>query len=116
MRNLYVQSASFTIISALFIVFVFGLARQSRISFRYAIGWIVLFAPGLLSIVLLPLINPISTVLAVSPGAFFAVGFMTILIGICIQLSISISGLQEQIRCLSEEIAQLRFQADKGKN
>jgi high-affinity nickel permease len=54
--------------------------------------------------------------LAVSPGAFFAVGFMTVLIGICIQLSISISGMQEQIRCLSEEIAQLRFQADEGKN
>jgi hypothetical protein len=52
--------------------------------------------------------------LAITPAALLAVSFMTVLVAICIQLSISISGLQEQIRTLSEEAAQLRHASDAG--
>jgi hypothetical protein len=102
------QIAGFTTVSALFVVFVYVLARRSRLSFRYALGWLLLFIPGLLAVVLLPLANPISKALAITPAALLAVGFMTVLVTICIQLSISISGLQEQVRKLCEEVAQLR--------
>ena len=102
-----IQITGSTVVSALFVVFVYLLARRSRLSFRYALGWLLLFVPGFLSVVLLPLTEPISKALAITPAALLAVGFMTVLVAICIQLSISISGLQEQVRSLSEEIAQL---------
>jgi hypothetical protein len=107
-----IQIAGFTLVSALFITFVYLLARRSRLSFRYALGWLLLFVPGLLAVVLLPLTNPISKALAITPAALLAVSFMVVLVAICIQLSISISGLQEQVRNLSEEIAQLRHNAE----
>ena len=109
MRTSSIQIAGFTIVSALFIIFVYVLARRSRLSFRYALGWILLFVPGILAVIFLPLTNPISKALAITPAALLAVSFMTVLIAICIQLSISISGLQEQVRNLSEEVAQLRL-------
>ena len=107
-----IQIAGFTVVSALFVVFVYLLARRSRLSFRYALGWLLLFVPGFLSIVLLPLTEPVSKALAITPAALLAVSFMTVLVAICVQLSISISGLQEQVRSLSEEVAQLRLASD----
>ena len=107
-----IQIAGFTLVSALFVVFVYLLARRSRLSFRYALGWLLLFVPGFLSVVLLPLTEPVSKALAITPAALLAVSFMTVLVAICIQLSISISGLQEQVRSLSEEVAQLRLASD----
>jgi len=102
----------FTLVSALFVGFVYSLARRSRLSFRYALGWLLLFVPGFLSVALLPLTEPVSKALAITPAALLAVSFMTVLVAICIQLSISISGLQEQVRSLSEEVAQLRLASD----
>ena len=110
-----IQIAGFTLVSALFIAFVYLLARRSRLSFRYALGWLLLFVPGLLAVVLLPLTNPISKALAITPAALLAVTFMTVLVAICIQLSISISGLQEQVRNLSEETAQLRHDVESAR-
>lgn len=107
-----IQIAGFTIVSALFVAFVYLLARRSRLSFRYALGWLLLFVPGLLAVVLLPLTNPISMALAITPAALLAVSFMIVLVTICIQLSISISGIQEQVRNLSEEVAQLRHSSE----
>jgi cell division protein FtsX len=52
--------------------------------------------------------------LAITPAALLAVSFMIVLVAICIQLSISISGLQEQVRSLSEEVAQLGLASDAG--
>ena len=75
----------------------------------------LLFTPGLLSVLFIPLTNPISNYLAITPAALLAVSFMTVLVVICLQLSISISGLQEQVRCLSEEIAHVRLKSDEGK-
>jgi hypothetical protein len=108
------QTAGFTIVSALFAGFIYFLARRALLSFRYALGWLLLFLPGLLSVLFLPLTKPISTALEVTPAALLAVSFMVVLVAICIQLSISISGLQEQVRRLSEEVAQLRHNSEVG--
>jgi hypothetical protein len=78
------------------------------------LGWLLLFVPGFLSVVLLPLTEPVSKALAITPAALLAVSFMIVLVAICIQLSISISGLQEQVRSLSEEVAQLGLASDAG--
>ena len=107
-----IQIVGFTLVSTLFVAFVYVLARRSRLSFRYALGWLLLFVPGLLAVFFLPLTNPISKALEITPAALLAVSFMIVLVAICIQLSISISGLQEQVRNLSEEIAQLRHNSE----
>ena len=115
MTNNVEQVIGFTSASVLFSIFVYLLARKSRLSFRYALGWLLLFVPGLFAVVFLPLITPLSNFLKITPAAVLAVTFMIVLIAICIQLSISISGLQEQIRTLSEEVAQQRLISDEGK-
>jgi len=107
-----IQIRSVTLLSVLFITFVYSLARRSRLSFRYALGWLILFIPGLLAVIFLPLTGPISDALAITPAALLAATFMVVLVAICIQLSISISGIQEQVRTLSEEIAQLRHNSE----
>jgi hypothetical protein len=50
-------------------------------------------------------------------GCAFSGEFMVVLVAICIQLSISILGLQEQVRRLSEEVAQLQHNSEvRGKS
>ena len=115
MTNNVEQVFGFTSASILFSIFVYLLARKSRLSFRYALGWLLLFVPGLFAVVFLPLITPLSNFLKITPAAVLAVTFMIVLIAICIQLSISISGLQEQIRTLAEEVAQLRLNYEERK-
>lgn len=82
-------------------------------SFRYTIGWLALCAMGIFAGLFIPVIEPLSRNLKLTPAALIAVGALGILILICIQLSASISGLQEQIRKLAEEIAHLRDESDR---
>lgn len=84
---------------------VFRLSRQQRLSFRYTVGWLSLCAIGVLAGFFIPIVQPISEALRLTPAAFLALGALTLLVAICIQLSISISGLQQQVRRLSEELA-----------
>ena len=92
---------------ALFSV-VFRLARNRKLSFRYVIGWIslsvLLLAAGPLSFAL----APISRVLGITQGVLISMVGLVIVLAICIQLSISISGIHERQRRLSEEISQLK--------
>lgn len=87
---------------------VYALARGGRLSFRYALGWLTLFLVGLFGSFSIGLLEPIAEWLNVTPAAVLAVGGVTILVAICIQLSISISGLQQQVRRLATELALLR--------
>ena len=48
-----------------------------------------------------------------TPAALIAVGALGVLVLICVQLSASISALQEQVRKLAEQIAHLRDDADR---
>ncbi len=98
--------------SALLGLGVYLLARRQQLSFRYAAGWLALFSVGALSSALVPAAEPLASLIDVTPGVIVsAVGVLTLL-GICVQLSISISGLQEQVRTLSEEIALHRAGGD----
>ncbi len=91
--------------SVLFGLVVYFLARRHALSFRYTLGWLTLLAVGAFSSVLVPAAKPLADLIGVTPGVIVsAVGVLTLL-AICVQLSISISGLQEQVRTLSEEIA-----------
>ena len=85
--------------------FVLLLARRQRLSFRYAVGWLLFLGLGAVSSLLLPAVQPISSALGVTPGVVVSSFAVIALLVICIQLSISISGLQEHVRTLAEELA-----------
>ena len=91
---------------------VYRLGRLGKLSFRYTIGWLVLCGVGVFAGAFIPLLEPLAEALEVSPAAVLVVGAVLLLIVICVQLSVSISGLQEQNRRLSEEIALLEQTRD----
>lgn len=99
-----------------FLLSIHKLARIKRLSFRYAIGWIALGTTGLVAAAVVPFAKEIARVLHLSPAGVLAAGAVVLLVAICVQLSISISGIQEQNRRLAEEIALLKAeQTSHGK-
>ena len=99
------QAIEIAIVACLFAVAVVALSRKGRISFRYTMGWLFLSALGAFGGLLLPVIEPLSRKFQLD--AFSLVGALSIivLLALCIQLSISISGLQSQLRKLNESFA-----------
>ena len=86
------------------------------ISFRYVVGWLLL---GLLIVASGPiafLIYPISNAFAVTQGTLLSMIGLLLVVAICIQLSISISGIHERLRRTSEEIAHLKNTIEKLNN
>lgn len=100
------------VIACLFGIAVVGLSRRGNISFRYTIGWLSLCALSAVGGLLLPIIEPLSEKLQLD--AFSLVGALAVivLLGLCIQLSISISGLQRQLRWLNEDLALQKKELD----
>ena len=100
-----VQAIEIAIMAFGFAVAVVTLSRKERISFRYTIGWLTLCAISAAGGFLLPFIEPLSKNLQLD--AFSLVGALAVivLLSLCIQLSISISGLQQQLRKLNENFA-----------
>lgn len=116
MSSRVVQSLVGAIVSLVFILSVHRLGRQQKVSFRYAVGWMVLGTLGLVAGLLVPLAEPVADLLSVSPAALLGLGGMILLLVLCVQLSISISGLQEQVRVLAEEASFLREKIEKAKD
>jgi hypothetical protein len=110
-----VQMVLAGLIGAIFILVVIRLARRQRLSFRYTIGWLMLALVALCAGLLVPLVAPVADTLQVSPAALLSIVAMILLMAICVQLSISISGLQEQVRRLTEESAELRMMIEETK-
>lgn len=89
-------------------IVVLRLSRQKLISFRYTVGWLVLCGLGLVAGLLIPVLKPIADVLRISEVALVATSAVMVLLLVCIQLSISISGLQRQLQDVTEELALTR--------
>jgi hypothetical protein len=87
---------------------VVRLSRRQLISFRYTVGWLVLCGLGLVAGLLIPLLAPLSDVLGISEVALVASSAIVVLLIVCLQLSISISGLQRQLQEVTEELALTR--------
>lgn len=90
-----------------FILFIRALSFRGLLSMRYTLGWIII---GLSSILYVPIIltsRSIASWLNVQPVAVL-LGFpLFILVFVCIQLSISVSGITEEVRVLAETIAMM---------
>ena len=96
-------------------VYIYRLASHHLLSFRYAIGWLALSGVGIFAGLFLPIIEPVSRSIKVTPAAIIAVGALVVLLLICIQLSIAISTLQEQSRTLAEQVAHLQAELTSEK-
>jgi hypothetical protein len=95
-------------VSLFFIVLVYRLGRKQKLSFRYTVGWMGLGVVGFLGALLLPLAAPVAGVFGVAPAALIGLAAIVLLVALCVQLSISISGIQEQLRKIAEELALFR--------
>jgi hypothetical protein len=100
-------------LSLVFLVGIVALAKRRLLSFRYTLGWLALAGVGLLAAILTGLVQPIADALGITPTSVFAISATSILLMIAVQLSISVSGLQGQVRQLAEAVALLRSQVDE---
>ena len=80
-------------------------SRKQKISFRYSVGWLTLFGFMALGGLAIPKIEKIADLFKVSPAALITAISLFLLLALCVQLSISISGLQRQLRKLNEDVA-----------
>ena len=94
-------------VGILVVVLVVRLSRRGQLSFRYALGWIGVGSFGILASLFVPIAGPVARTLGLSAAALVGLGALIFITLISIQLSISISGLQSQVRVLAEEIGRL---------
>lgn len=99
------QTLIAAVVGILVVLIVVRLARQDRLSFRYTLGWIGVASIGVLSGLVVPAAEPLGRVLGLSGASVLGLTALIALCVISIQLSISISILQRQVRTLTEEIA-----------
>ena len=100
-----VQAIEIAIVAFGFAVAVVTLSRKERISFRYTVGWLTLCILSATGGLLLPLIEPLSKKFQLDAFSFVGALAVIVLLSLCIQLSISISGLQRLLRKLNEDFA-----------
>ena len=99
------QALEIAVVALLFTLTILYLAKMQRISFRYTMGWLALCVISAFTGLLVPLIKPLATKLQLDAFALIGASAIIILLALCIQLSISISGLQKQVQQLNEDIA-----------
>jgi hypothetical protein len=87
-------------------------SRKQKISFRYTVGWLILFGFMALGGLAISKIEKVADQFEVSPAAFIAAISTFLLLGLCVQLSISISGLQRQLRKVNEDVALQKKEID----
>jgi hypothetical protein len=99
------QALEIAAVSLAFAVFIVYLSRSQRISFRYTVGWLALCIIGALSGLLIPVITPLASALQLDAFSLVGAAAIVVLLVLCVQLSISISGLQRQVQLLNEDLA-----------
>jgi len=110
MSAVFAHMSAGLFLNVVLIAFAIRFGRKHKLSFRYTIGWIALGCVGILASLFLHLAQPFSVMMNLSPSAFLSLTAVALLVMICIQLSISISGMQSQIRVLVEEVSFLHKQ------
>ena len=99
------QALEIAAVAVVFILSILYLAQKQRISFRYAIGWLTLCIIAGFTGLLIPIFEPLAAKLQIDAFALIGAGAIIVLLSLCIQLSISISGLQKQVSLLNEDLA-----------
>ncbi len=107
------QVVEIAVISVMFMVLIAFLTKRQRISFRYTVGWFVVFFISATAGLFVPLVLPIAELLQISTSMVFVGVVVIALLLISIQLSISISGLQRQLQDLAENVALLKERVER---
>ena len=94
----------------LVVVFLLMLLRTRRIKEKYAAAWLLLSVAVCVVGAFPATIASVATFVGVETPSnlLFAVA-IAILFGVCIQLSVEVSALEEESRTLTEELAMLRL-------
>lgn len=93
--------------AVLFCGIVLVLANRRLVSLRYALGWTAIAGIGILGALVTPLIEPVADLFGMSPTGVLLAGATSVLLVIALQLSVSVSGLQSQLREVAEAVALL---------
>ena len=102
-RQALVLAAGGVALAAVIVVLV----RRRLISTRYAVGWLAIAVLVILGAAFTSAVSEVGDVAGMTPTAVFLAGATILLLAIAIQLSISVSGLQSQVRDLTEANALL---------
>ena len=104
----FIQLLMIELLGFLLVISTYRFAKRGLLSFRYVVGWLSLALVIILSGPMSLVLKPISEALHLSQGTLISVVGIIIVLIICIQLSISISGIHERQRRASEEISHLK--------
>jgi len=98
----------FAAISGLiFLITIRNLSVHGKLTMRYTLGWLLIGFFVLGYPVLLLVSQRLGRILDVQPSVIL-LGVPLIIVGVvCVQLSITVSGLSEQVRTLGETVAHL---------
>ena len=99
------QAIEIAFVFCIFAALVIFLARKQKISFRYSAGWLLLCVLGLVAGFFIPSIEALAVKLQLGVGVLVIGLASLVLLALCIQLSVSISGLQRQVQLLNEDVA-----------
>jgi amino acid transporter len=113
MRSQTLQTVIAALLSFVFVLIIHRMGRRQKLSFRYTVGWLGLGGLGIIAGLMIPVAEPVAEFMKLSPSALLGAGAVSLLVVLCVQLSISISGLQEQVRTLAEEASYLRQELDE---
>jgi len=95
-------------VGGLFIIaFILRLARHRFLSTRYAIGWLGVGALVALAAAMMPFVGRLGRLANMTPTAVLLTISSVLLLAISVQLSISVSQLQERLRTTAEAHALL---------
>jgi hypothetical protein len=91
----------------LLILAVALLGRRRLMTVRYAVGWMAIGLLVVIGAFMTNIVGEVGDVAGMTPTAVFLAAATILLVVIAIQLSISVSGLQAQVRELAETAALL---------
>ena len=90
-----------------FSIIILAISRQRTLSFRFIVGWLFLGLSIMLSSVFVYGVIPLSEALGLTPATLGLAAGVLIPVGIAVELSVTASRQQNQIRHLVEELALL---------
>jgi hypothetical protein len=104
-----------TIFGLIFLIAIRSLSVKGKLTMRYTLGWLSIGFFVLGYPILLIASKRLGRILVVQPSVIL-LGVPLVIVGVvCIQLSITVSGLTEQVRTLGENVAHLsQLAPEKG--
>ena len=89
------------------------LARRRLNTLRYMLGWLAIAVVTLVAAAAASLVRPLAELFSMTATGVLLAGATVLLVAIAVQLSISVSGLQAQLRELAEAHALLANRLDE---